>query len=42
VFAVTFVTEIEAVSERGEQALHERFAALSEDERQPLREALAA
>ena len=38
----TFVNEMEAVSERGEQALRERVAALSEEERQLLRETLTA
>jgi hypothetical protein len=40
VFAVTFANEIEAVSERGIDALRERVAALSEDERRLLRDAL--
>ena len=42
VFAVTFANEIEAVSEHGTEALRERVAALSEDERALLREALVA
>jgi hypothetical protein len=40
VFAVAFTSEITAVSERGIEALRERVAALSEDERRLLREAL--
>jgi hypothetical protein len=42
VSAVTFANEIEAVSERGIDALRERVAALTEAERRLLREALAA
>jgi hypothetical protein len=41
VFALTFVDEIAAVSERGPAALRGKVAALSEDERTLLREALA-
>jgi hypothetical protein len=40
--AMTYVDEIAAVSERGPEALREKVAGMSEDERALLREALAA
>jgi hypothetical protein len=43
IFATQFASEIAAVTEDGGDALlHERVAALDEDQRQLLREALAA
>jgi hypothetical protein len=43
IFAASFASEIEAVTERGgEAALRERVAALDDDQRELLREALIA
>ena len=42
VFALQFADDIQAISEHGADALRERVAALSEEERRLLREALVA